>query len=108
MLFRSNITAVGVAASAANQGAIGAMVGASAGAGVFASGNVTFTGWDSPHSTSLGHTFLSQALGNLVANFFAQYGGGIYFNTGPYTSLTIIPQTGNFVAGSDFQIEGVM
>jgi hypothetical protein len=42
-----------------------------------------------------------------VANFTSTAGGGTFTVTGPYTSLTILPQPDNFVAGSDFQIEGV-
>jgi hypothetical protein len=57
----------------------------------------------------LGWTHESQAIGAAVASFVAQNGGGIYENATanqPYISLTIFPQAGSFISGSDFQLEG--
>jgi hypothetical protein len=104
-----NVTLIAVSNSAQTSGGIGLCTGASATSGRYGSGEVTFIGWDSPHSTGLGWTFVSQAIGAAVANFVAQFGGGIYENatpSQPYTSLTIFPQAGNFITGSDFQLEG--
>lgn len=103
-------TNTGLAAGATagdTKGLVGVMVGASATAGVYATGVVDIIGWDSPHASSLGWAQTSCALGTGIANFTSTSGGGAFTVTGPYTSLTLLPQTGNFVSGSDFQIEGV-
>jgi hypothetical protein len=103
----NNATAVGVPGSGVTAGAVGICTGASAGAGVFGSGQVEFQGWDQQAGNTTAHwTFVSQGLGLGVANFFAQSGGGVYVVTGPYTSLTFLPSAGSFIAGCDFQLEG--
>lgn len=88
-------------------GPVGYTVGASAPATGFASGVIDLVGWDSPHPTNLGWTFISQALGTGAGNFSSHTGGGIYFPAGPYTQITLFPNAGNFIAGSDFQLEGM-
>lgn len=90
----------------ATSGSIGALNAAGSPAGVYSGGEVTFVGWDSPHSTYLGYTFLNQAQRITALGHISQAGGGAYFGAGPYTSLTLLASTGNFIAGSDFQIEG--
>jgi hypothetical protein len=92
--------------SGVSGGTVGYMIGALATAGVFASGVVDFVGWDSPHSGFLGYTFISQALGSTNASWTTLSGGGRYSPAGPYTSVSMFPDSGNFVAGSEFVLEG--
>lgn len=87
-------------------GSAGIVVGSSGPAGAYASGTIDIVGWDSPHSSFLGWTYQSQAMGTGGANFQVETGGVQYFVAGPYTSLSLSPSAGNFVVGSDFQIEG--
>jgi hypothetical protein len=82
----------------------GLLLGASAAAGAFASGTIDFVGWDSPHANNLGYTFSSQALGTGVGNYFANTGGGLYGGGVAYTTVTLLPQSGNFVTGSSFTV----
>lgn len=103
-----NATTVAAAISGGTSGLCGILTGSLAGAGVFGSSDITFTGWDLSSVTSfVGVTYTSQALGNGVANFFTLSGGGIYAGASPYTSITLLPTSGNFIAGSDFQLEGI-
>jgi hypothetical protein len=102
----NNTTVSGAPTVAISGGTSGYLLGASAPAGAFGSGTIDFVGWDSPHSGYLGWTFNSAALGTGAANFIGLVGGGQYVPAGPYTSVTLFPNAGNFVAGSDFQLEG--
>ena len=82
---------------------------ASAALGVYGSGQIELVGWDDgglAGSSRLNYTFVSQAMGPTTATFTTAWGGGFYSVARPYTSLTLFPQTGNWVAGSDFQLEG--
>jgi hypothetical protein len=76
---------------------------ATATAGLFASGEITFVGWDSPHSTFLGYTFAAQCI---TASGIFNSGGGTITGAGPYTSVTLFPAAGSFIAESDFQLTG--
>jgi hypothetical protein len=76
---------------------------ATAAAGLYSSGEMTFIGWDSPHSTFLGYTFCAQCI---TSGGIFNSGGGLYSLAGPYTSITLFPIAGSFVAGSDFQLTG--
>jgi hypothetical protein len=102
----NNATASAGPENAVTQGPIGLLTGTLAPANVYGSGAAVFVSWDSPNAGSLGYTFTSQALGTGVGNFFTFVGGGIYRADGPYTSLILLPQTGSFESGSDFQITG--
>jgi hypothetical protein len=103
-----NVTAAATSGFAGTAGILGLCTGSLATAGVFASGTATWCGVDSPHGNALGMTFQSQAFGSTAANFFTVAGGGFYYPAGPYTSLTITPQAGNFDVGSDFLLEGIL
>lgn len=95
-------TLVGAPSSGLTSGIAGVMPGASATAGIFGSGEIVFVGMDAPHSTNLGWTYTSQSMhtGNV-----ANSGGGAYAGTGPFIRIDVLPESGNFVTGSDFQIE---
>jgi hypothetical protein len=85
---------------------IGPIPAATTAAGVFSSGVINFVGWDSPHANNLGFSYQAQAQKlNGIGNI-SQHGGGDYTAAGPYTSVTLFPSAGLFVAGSDFQIMG--
>lgn len=103
----NNAAVAGVPGSAVGGGVVGICTGASAGANVFGSGQAEIQGWDRLASNvNLNWTFVSQGLGNGVGNFFSQSGGGLYNGAGPYTSLVFLPAAGNFIAGTDIQLEG--
>lgn len=78
---------------------------ASSTAGQFGSGRVNITGWDSA-------AHLNWLSGEFQAGYYSN--NGIYTNghfaysgNGPYTSIVLFPNPGNFIAGSDFMLEGV-
>lgn len=68
----------------------------------FSAGEVVIPGWDV--TTSLQWQFHTFAYDGV--DLYARYGGGVYNAAGPYTSLTLTPAAGSWVAGSDFQIVG--
>jgi len=103
----ANTTVSASSLGAETSGYCGLSLGASAAAGVYSSGVIYLAGWDSPHAAALGWTFTAQALGTGLANFFSHSGGGVYSPTGAHTSLTLFPEAGSFVTGSDFQLEGM-
>jgi hypothetical protein len=82
----------------------GTVAGATAAAGVYGSATAEIVGWDSPHASYLtikGHggyiDITTHVLGDTT---------GAASVTGPYTSLTVVPASGNFVAGSQFNLTG--
>ena len=102
-----NVTASAGNGTATTSAHIGLVVGASASATVYGSGTVDIVGWDAPHSTSLGWTYSSQALGSSAAAFTHQTGGGVWLGgTGSNSSLVIGPSSGTFDVESDFQLFG--
>ena len=107
-LMGNNATASAAPDNPLTRGPLGLLTGALATTNVYGSGQAVFVSWDSPNSGSLSSTFLSQSIGAGVgaSNFFLFAGGGMYFADGPYTSLTLLPETGSFESGSDFQITG--
>jgi len=102
----TNGSLTGTPAAAASQAVVGLATGSTAPAGDFGAGDITIAGWDSPHAGYLGFQFNSSAMGSAVANFISLVGGGNYVTAGPYTSITILPQSGLWVAGSDFTLWG--
>lgn len=86
-------------------GPAGLCTGALTPAGVFGSGVVDFQSWDRT-AISLGWTWTSEAIGSTAANGFNQAGGGRYTGSKLRNALTITCGTGNFIAGSDFQLTG--
>lgn len=72
-------------------------------AGMYSTGEVKITGWDSPHSTYLGYLFATQSM---TTGGLANQGGGSYVTAGPYLSVRLFPAAGNFVADSVFTLDG--
>lgn len=96
-------TALGATSQA--QGVCGLCTGSST--FFFAGGQGELQSWDNLGGVGdIGWTYVTHGLGSSVATFTANAGGGLYNGAPPYTSLTFFPQAGNFIAGSDFQIEG--
>jgi hypothetical protein len=99
------------AAAFVQNGVTAALIGLCTGnlSGVFASGQVEIQCWDGIGGDGFpSWTFLSQGLGGGgVGTWFSQYGGGllgvVYTNL---RQLDFFPQFGNFIAGTDIQIEG--
>lgn len=82
----------------------GTVSAASAAAGVFGEATAEIVGWDNPHATYLtmkGHGGYLDVTGHVLGDTI-----GAASVAGPYTSLTVIPATGNFVAGSQFNLTG--
>lgn len=80
-----------------------------ASAGYFASGEVVFQGWNSPHSGSLGFNFQTTNVtftGTTVNNKWCTNGGGIFLPAGPYTSLTFFPELGSWEIGTSITVTG--
>lgn len=100
-----NTVASGTNLPGTNVGLIGSVVGTSAASNQWGSATVEFQGWASSTGRAC-WTFVTQALANGAANFVVQTGGGQYLVAGPYSSITIMPATGNFIAGSEFILEG--
>jgi len=91
---------------AGTSGQVGTCMAASATAGKYGGGRVAFPGWNSPHSACLigqGDAGAVSAIANSVV-VMAQFQ---YLAAGPYTSITLMPQAGNFIIGSGFYLEGL-
>lgn len=89
---------------------MGSIFAATSGANQFTVGEVTIPGWDgsswaTPHAKLNGVGRF--AMYDTAANSFVGSFGFLYNVGGPYTSLTLFPLAGNFVAGSEFTLEGV-
>lgn len=100
----NNATPIGSPGTSQAFGVAGLIVAASATAGMYAAGTLDFSGWDSPHANYLGYTFLSSSLGTAAANYYTNSGGGQYIGGSAYTTLTMFPETGSFVTGSEFTV----
>ncbi len=85
-------------------GSTSAFVGVIPGGGTrFGSAQIIIPAWDI--TTLLQWQYTSFAYDGV--DLYARYGGGTYDVAGPYTSFTLAPAAGSFIAGSDFQIEGM-
>jgi len=98
----NNTTLAGGSSHNNTVGIIGLVNGTAA--GVFASGTAKWMPWDK--TGAMGYEFSSSAIGAAVATQFYAPGGGLYNGSAPHVSLRIFPSAGNFVSGSDFQLEG--
>jgi len=101
-----NTTLTGGSAHGSTSGVVGLCTGSTATATVFATGTILLTPWDNINAGSLGYTFDNQCIGTAVANHFITGGGGMYSGASARTSVTFLPQANNFIAGTDFQLEG--
>lgn len=86
-------------------GKAGTMPGSTAQANLFGVNEVKITGWNSPHAGWLaarGHGGYLDTSGDVLSTWLSAYGP-----VGPYTSITLLPASGNFVSGSEFILNGV-
>jgi hypothetical protein len=101
----------GTASSLVNSNAPSAFIGLitalTASAGIFGAGKVWFHNWN---VTVPGPTFLNWTYNNeaIASGGFSNVGGGVVNLGPPYTSIQIIPQSGNFIAGSSFYVKGTI
>jgi hypothetical protein len=102
----SNTTASAAQLLASTSSIIGLLAGNNALAGVFGTGKVDIVGWSSPHSGFLGWNYQSSVM-DTAASVFVNNGGGNFTPAGPYTSVTLLPETGSFLTGSDFSLIGI-
>lgn len=72
----------------------------------FGSGHIDFSAWDIT-ATTLGFEWISQAMGTTTTDHFLDSGAGNYSGANSRTSIKFLPQSGNFIAGSDFSLLGV-
>jgi hypothetical protein len=88
----------------------GSIFAATSGANQFTVGEVVIPGWDL-HAASTPHAKINGfgrfACYDTAANSFVGQFGFLYNVGGPYTSITLFPLAGNFVAGSSFTLEGI-
>lgn len=106
-MLQGSATGVTAAAQTATTFAnVGLQPVAAATAGTFATGEIRFLGLEGPtgHTTSLGWTFDNMIMSPATGQW-AQTGGGNWVGAAPYTSITLFPQAGNWVAGSEFTLE---
>lgn len=75
-------------------------------AGVYGTGVIEITGWDTPHASNLGFNFQSAIISPSLTTSWTNNGGGIYRGAGPYSSITLFPAAGNFASGSKFYLLG--
>jgi len=105
---QSAATAVsGAAQTAAAFANVGLQPVAAALAGTFAIGNLHFAGLDAPsgHTSILPWTF-DNTIQSPATGQWVQQGGGTWNGAAPYTTITIFPEAGNWIAGSQFSLEG--
>lgn len=79
-----------------------------AGAGEWGAGEMQFNGWDAPHATYLAGTLQSGYVINTTGGSNNVYASWAYVGSSGsgYTSITLTQATGNFQAGSEFNLEG--
>lgn len=78
------------------------------GAGIWAAGRIEFMGWDVPHATQLTGISQSGYIFNTSGASNNTYAVWVYSGASGsgYTSITLTQTTGNFLAGSEFLLEG--
>lgn len=73
-------------------------------AGRFGAGEVNIIGWNAPHNridALFQSGFMDQGVGAFAVSGMFEYAGN-----GPYSAVTLWPNSGNFIAGSEFVLEG--
>lgn len=101
----NNTTQTNLADGAQTRGMVGICGGQSSAANNFGAGEVRIAGWNSPHVANLNWQFQSQFWESPTLSYYA-HGGGLFVAASPFTSLTFLPQSGSFVAGTQFALIG--
>ncbi len=94
-----------VSATAQTSSDCGYCPGASASAGRFGDVSIEIAGWDNPTASSLTIIHQGGYMDN-GSNFLSSRGVSVYSGSAAYTSLTIAPGAGSFLAGSQFTLTG--
>ncbi len=81
----------------------GVITGNSAAANNYGTGVIELNGWN--RSQNLNVTFRSD-MWESFANSWFHNGGGLHFAAGANTSITLLPDSGSFTAGSEFVLTG--
>jgi hypothetical protein len=84
---------------------LGWMPAATGPAGVFGAFDATIIGWDVPHVGQLTYRCQGGYMATSTDTLNA-FSVGRYVGANPYTSVTLLPAAGNFVAGSQFVLSG--
>lgn len=101
----ANFVGAGVPGGAAAHLGLSATNGAPA--GVYAGGSVRFSAWNAPHTNNLVWSYDAfLAANDTSGNIWQTNGSGVYIGAGPYTSITLFPVLGSFVAGSQATLLG--
>lgn len=94
-------------ATSQNAGRIGLMLSSATNAGIyFATGNVYIHGWDVLALDALQWHYNGALITGLPGTSWEVSGGGVFAEEGPYSSVTLFPDSGNFKAGSQFTVKG--
>lgn len=83
---------------------VGIIAGNTASANFFASGEIIIPGWDAPHPT-VNLQWRSQFFHDAANSVYGQ-GGTLYNGAGPYVSVLLFPESGNFKAGTEMTLYG--
>ena len=104
--FVQNVTPGGFVAAAQTSARIGFVNGTLVDAGTFTTAEALFQGWNSPHANNLTALVRSGFTGVAGGNNLLWHGQATYHGSNAYTSITIFPIAGSFIAGSQFVLEG--
>ena len=104
--FVQNVTPGGFVAAAQTSARMGFVNGTLVDAGTFTTAEAVFQGWNSPHANNLTAVVRSGFTGVAGGNNLLWHGQATYHGSNAYTSLTIFPLAGSFIAGSQFVLEG--
>lgn len=97
-------TFVGVNTGGTDRFTVGIISAASVTATNYGVGWVEFMGWEGPHNW-VSCTFMNHVYSDSAPNSGVFWGGGQYIQNAPYTSITVLPDTGSFATNSEFRLE---
>jgi hypothetical protein len=80
--------------------------GSTAFGGVFGGCSWKAVGWDSPHVGCLTYQSSGGTYDGTAGTNLSNISIGTFASNGPYTSITLTPAGGNFIAGSQFVLKG--
>lgn len=104
--FVQNVTPGGFVAAGTTSARIGFVNGTLVDAGTFTTAEAVFQGWNSPHANNLTAVVRSGFTGVAGGNNLLWHGTATYHGSNAYTSFTVLPAAGSFIAGSQFSLEG--
>jgi hypothetical protein len=96
----------GANAIAQTFGRVGFVCGTTVVAGQYTTAEAVFQGWNSPHANNLTAMVRSGFTGTVGGHMLTWHGALTYHGSNAYTSLTVLPGAGSFIAGCQFVVEG--